>query len=475
MPAETSAGHLWQLLPAGESADGTCHRFLLREKKREKKMKKKKVMLAAAVMMLALCGTACGKKDDSKNQETAASASDLASPSQLTEDDAGIKELEATEVPDAPDVSAMGKITLPDLTTIEVSASARKQVTDEDIQNQIDYVLSSHLEEVDGAAQKGDTVNIDYEGKMNGETFDGGSAKGYDLELGSNTFIDGFEDQLVGHKKGDTVSVNVTFPEDYSSQDLAGKPAVFTVTVNSVSRKPELTDDWVKNSSGTNCTTVDEFKQYERELLDAYYQDNYDQEVQQNALEEVLDTATIEPSDVLMDYANKYVTSSQISSIQQSGRTLSALLNSYNMTVDDFKKEMEQEAEDFAKQYFVVHKIADDQNITATDEVLNSFADRLSKLSGQELNRVKLIERYGKTMVYEEAVTQAALEYMESQVKVTTTEETTAAQTSAAEETESSGSETEDSKDASKSGKTKTIQEASSKEETKSLETISMG
>ena len=119
----------------------------------------------------------------------------------------------------------MGKIKLPDLSTIEVTVSPREEVKDDEVEDQIRYILEGNKTKVDAPAEKGDSVNIDYEGKIDGQTFDGGSAQGYELELGSNSFIPGFEDQLIGHKSGEDVTVKVTFPQDYRNKDVAGKDA----------------------------------------------------------------------------------------------------------------------------------------------------------------------------------------------------------------------------------------------------------
>lgn len=119
---------------------------------------------------------------------------------------------------------------------------------------------SDILEEVtEGTVEEGDTANIDYEGKLHGEAFEGGTAKEYGSEIGSGTFIPGFEDGLVGVKIGDTVDLPLTFPENYT-EELAGKDVVFTVTVNSVKRMPELTDDLVNQITDGEYTDVASYK-----------------------------------------------------------------------------------------------------------------------------------------------------------------------------------------------------------------------
>ena len=140
------------------------------------------------------------------------------------------------------------------------------EVTDDDVNTQIQSVLdeNSTTEEVTGrAVKKGDTATIDFVGKMNGEAFDGGSSTDYPLEIGSNSFIDGFEDSIIGHNAGDTFDWNGKFPENYGSSDLAGKDVTFTITVKSISKKktPKLTDKFVKKVS-KESKTVEEYKDW---------------------------------------------------------------------------------------------------------------------------------------------------------------------------------------------------------------------
>ena len=204
-------------------------------------MRKKKIFAVAAIMAMAVFAAACGKKAEEGNKASASNVSgseiagaDEASPSTLTADSPEIQELENMTVPDEPKVSEMGKITLPDLSTISVTVAPMENVTQEEVDTAISQVLAENLTTVDEASKEGDTVNIDYSGSIDGVKFDGGTAEKQDLKLGSRRFIPGFEDQLIGKKAGETVTVKVTFPEQYGNTDLAGKAAEFEVKVNEV-------------------------------------------------------------------------------------------------------------------------------------------------------------------------------------------------------------------------------------------------
>lgn len=408
-------------------------------------MKKNRLILTAAVAVSVMALAACGSSNKTPEATTAAaeateaSASDTATASQLSADDPEIQALEATEVPELPKFSDMGTVKLCDLTGITVETSPKLTVDEDMVNSQIDYLRKNYLTETEDAAKEGDTVNIDFVGKMNGEAFDGGSGTGYDLVLGSGSFIDGFEDQLIGAKKGEKLEVNVTFPESYpNNPDLAGKPAVFDVTVNKVSTMPELTDQWVKEHAedmGSKASDVASFRVEQQALLQAQVDYQYNNTIQQDALQQIVDTSEITVSDAMQKYAEDYVISQEVSTAKQYGHGLADMLNMYGMSVDDFKEEISSYATDYAKQRMVVAAIANEQGIKSSDQLIDELAVELSGLAGKELNKIQLIEQYGGDAVKDEAVNKAVLDYVQTQVKVVETTETSAAATEAAAET----------------------------------------
>lgn len=408
-------------------------------------MKKNRLILTAAVAVSVMALAACGSSNKTPEATTAAaeateaSASDTATASQLSADDPEIQALEATEVPELPKFSDMGTVKLCDLSSITVETSPKLTVDEDMVNSQIDYLRKNYLTETEDAAKEGDTVNIDFVGKMNGEAFDGGSGTGYDLVLGSGSFIDGFEDQLIGAKKGEKLEVNVTFPESYpNNPDLAGKPAVFDVTVNKVSTMPELTDQWVKEHAedmGSKASDVASFRVEQQALLQAQVDYQYNNTIQQDALQQIVDTSEITVSDAMQKYAEDYVISQEVSTAKQYGYGLADMLNMYGMSVDDFKEEISSYATDYAKQRMVVAAIANEQGIKSSDQLIDELAVELSGLAGKELNKIQLIEQYGGDAVKDEAVNKAVLDYVQTQVKVVETTETSAAATEAAAET----------------------------------------
>ena len=410
-------------------------------------MKKNKILITAVAALTAVSMAACNSNstpEATTAAETTAAAGETATESTVAAEsvDPEVEKLENTEVPEMPDVKDMGYIKMADLSTLTVETTPKQVVDDEMIDAQINSLLSSHKDEVDEAAKDGDTVNIDYVGTIDGVEFDGGSATGYNLTLGSGTFIPGYEDQLIGAKKGEKVIVKVTFPEDYGNADLQGKDAEFAVTVNTVSRTPELTDEWLKKHAEdleTEAKTVAEFRDEQKALLQAQVDYSYNSNVRTEALQQIVDNSEIGISDAMKDYAEAYVIKSEIDTASRYGYTLANMLDMYGMSVDEFKEEMAGFAADYAAQRIVVATIAEEQGIKASDELIDKLAEEISGISGQKVNKVMLIEQYGGDAVKEEAVNNAVLQYIQDNVKIVEKEETaeeTEAATEAQEETE---------------------------------------
>lgn len=224
---------------------------------------KKKILYRTTACALALSLTAvlagCGSSADSES--TAETATAETATAETAVDESAYAYLADFSYSQGFDengylkgVTALDYVTLPDdYADITIDASLG-EVTDEDVTDYINNSILSNFKTTnqitDRAAALGDTVNIDYVGTIDGEEFDGGSYEGYNLELGSGSFIDDFEDQIVGHTPGETFDVTVTFPEDYPQGDLAGKDAVFNTTLNYISETvlPELTDSWVADN-----------------------------------------------------------------------------------------------------------------------------------------------------------------------------------------------------------------------------------
>ncbi len=265
-------------------------------------------------------------------------------------------------------------VTLCEYSGIEVPRE-EVEVGDDEVQEQVDYIMANYEttdEITDRAVADGDVVNIDYVGTLDGEEFDGGSAEGYDLTIGSGTFIDNFEEQLIDVMPGDTVEVAVTFPEDYSSEDLAGQDAVFTTTVNYISETviPDLTDDFVEENleASYGYTSVDDMNAKIKETLETDNLDNYvwDYVVENSEIETLPEDMVNTQVDVLMEGIENNLTSQGIS------------MDDYIASIgyedeQDLRDEYYSSCEEMLGNYLVADALAKEMKLSATEEEMDNF------------------------------------------------------------------------------------------------------
>ena len=270
-------------------------------------------------------------------------------------------------------------------------APADLSVTDEEVNQQIQQVLASQsttTEITDRTdVQNGDTVNIDYVGTVDGTAFDGGTAQGSDLTIGSGSFIPGFEDQLIGAKVGETTTIKVTFPDPYKNNpDLAGKEAEFTVTINKISKTvtPELTDTLVQSLPNSTATTVDEYKKSVKQQLTDYKQQQADYTKQTTVWQQVMDNAELkkypegEVDQYVKDATDYYTQAASVNEME-----LGDFLTSYyNMTLEDFNSRLQNEAEQVIKREVVVNAIAEAEKLAITDDEYKAGLERYASNYG---------------------------------------------------------------------------------------------
>ena len=246
-------------------------------------------------------------------------------------------------------------------------------VSDEEVQTQIESNLEATAETVEkteGKIKEGDTANIDYEGKKDGVAFEGGTAEGYDLEIGSGTFIEGFEEGLIGKEIGGTYDLNLTFPEDYSSEDLAGQDVVFTVKINSVKTQkvPEYTVDWVKENS-----EVDTKKDYEALVKDELIEQK--EETAKNNIMAELWNQVVEGSKITQypqEIVDEYVAEIEAqyeTTAEMYGMEIEALWEQEGIDSQEaFDAKTEAAAQAYVKEQMIMYNIAEAEDLTYTDE-----------------------------------------------------------------------------------------------------------
>ncbi|WP_394524067.1 trigger factor [Staphylococcus xylosus] len=258
------------------------------------------------------------------------------------------------------------------------------ELTDEELQESIDHQLG-HLAEMvvkeDGAIENGDTVNIDFDGYVDGEQFEGGQAEGYDLEIGSGSFIPGFEEQLVGIKTGEEKDVNVTFPEEYHAEELAGKEATFKTKVNEIKFKdvPELTDE-IANELDAEANTVDEFKENLRKRLTEQKETDAENNQKEEAISKASNNATIDVPEAMINTELDRMVQEFGQRMQQQGLNLETYFQISGQDESQLREQMKDDAEERVKTNLTLTAIADAEEVEVSDDDIDK---ELEKMSGQ--------------------------------------------------------------------------------------------
>lgn len=265
-------------------------------------------------------------------------------------------------------------------------------VTDEDVDKDIEAQLKKNARSVvkDGAIENGDTAVIDFDGSVDGVPFDGGKAENYSLEIGSHTFIDNFEDQLIGHVAGDELDVDVTFPENYHEASLAGKPAVFKVTIHEVKTKevPVLDDEYVSDT--TDFSTVDEYKADVRKQLEVSKENEAKRQKEDEALAKIIEKSEMDIPDAMVDTQVNNIIQDYSRNLAQSGLSFQQYLQFAGITIDKFREQTRPEAVKRIKTSLCLEAIADEQKLEATDEDVDSKIKEIAdqyKMQAEDLKK----------------------------------------------------------------------------------------
>lgn len=359
---------------------------------------KKRAIMISMLLVMALSVTGCSQKTatkdkDTKTEETAKTDDAKETESDNTED---TSEDTPTTAELMAGIDVEKCVTLGDYKGVTVEKTIQS-VTDEDVQNEINNALANYPVEVDQAAKEGDTVNIDYVGKIDGEEFDGGSDQGADLKLGSGKFIDGFEDGLIGARKGETRTLNLTYPEDYT-QDLAGKAVEFTVTVNAV-KEPlsEPTDQWVAD----NIEGYDNIADYKAGIRSEQEESNEqtaENQVRYAAWTQVIDNCTInEYPETLVEVGKKLYEQQVETYAKYAGMELDAYIESSGLTQEEYQSNMEEYGKNVAAQALVCQAICDKEGFAiGDDDYQKDLQDMLTEYGCTE---DELIQTYGQDNV----------------------------------------------------------------------------
>ena len=268
-------------------------------------------------------------------------------------------------------------------------------VKDEEIDAEIERLLDRNARKVDvtdRAAQNGDIANIDFVGTVDGVKFDGGEAEGFDLTLGSGQFIPGFEDQVVGMNIGETKDVNVTFPENYQAEALKGKPAVFSVKLNSLQGKelPELNDEFIKDATGSE--SVEAYKAKTKERLQKQADKRATDATENSILEAIAANTEAEIPQAMIDREIDSLIQKFEYQLMYQGLKLQDYLDFLKVTMSDFRKNYEEQAKKNVLHQLIISQIIKDEKIEATDEEVDA------KVAEQAKSVEKETEEYKKNM-----------------------------------------------------------------------------
>lgn len=326
---------------------------------------KKKILMVLLAAAMAMSAGACGKEAQ-KDSSGGAQADGK----------------QSTAEADKVDYQAEECVKLGDYLAMEISLPNDYKVTEEQIEdyanNMAQYSAQPSYKDTNKKkVEEGDIVNIDYEGKKDGVAFDGGTDTGFHLEIGSNTFIDGFEEGLIGKKVGQTVDLDLTFPENYQSADLAGQAVVFTVKINKIVKedpdaKFELTDEYVKKNF--NVDTVDDYKKQVKDYLEELNKNNKTTDTRQaviNKLQEVCEVNL--PNELLEARTSDYVVQFTNNNCTDGTTLADYLSKNYNgMTEEDFRENITNEMRTSLTTELILEAIAKKEGIELDED---AFAD----------------------------------------------------------------------------------------------------
>ncbi|MBO4889065.1 MAG: trigger factor [Firmicutes bacterium] len=266
------------------------------------------------------------------------------------------------------------------------------EVTEEDIKTELDRIANTNartLDITDRPVQTDDTVNIDYAGTVDGVAFEGGTAEGHDLKIGSHSFIDTFEDQLIGHEIGEELDVNVTFPEEYHAAELAGKPAVFHVKINSIKAKelPEINDEFAQDVS--EFDTLEEYKEDLKKAILERKEKAAESELKNKLLDAVVATAEMDMPKPMVDEECETMINDYAQQLRYQGMDMNQYMKYTGTTMESLMASVRPEAEKRLKENLVLEAIAKAEGLEVSEEEIDAEFEKMASMYGMEAEQIK--------------------------------------------------------------------------------------
>lgn len=318
-------------------------------------------------------------------------------------------------------VTVKPEVVLGDFKGIEVN-KIEYNVTDEDVENELKKMQEKNSRLVtieDRPVQSGDQTVIDFEGFVDGVAFEGGKGENYNLEIGAGQFIPGFEDQLIGKNIGEEVEVNVTFPEEYHAEDLAGKPALFKVKVNQIKFKelPELDDEFVKDVS--EFDTLDELKKDLLSKMTEEAERKAKQELENAIVDKVVDAATVEIPAVMIESQLDHIARDFDMRLRSQGLDLEKYMQLTGSDMTKFKEQFTAQAEKQVKTSLVLENVGKAESITVTDEDFDKEIARMAESYKMEVDKLKsMLRPEDMDSIREDMLITKAVEFLVQNAKV---------------------------------------------------------
>lgn len=312
-------------------------------------------------------------------------------------------------------VAVKPEVTLGEYKGIEVEKQSA-EVTQEDVDEEIERVREANSRMItvdDRETQDGDTVIIDFDGYCDGEPFEGGKAEDYSLVLGSHSFIDTFEEQLIGKNIDDEVEVHVTFPDQYQAEELQGKPAVFKVKIHEIKMKelPELDDDFAQDVS--DCDTLEEYKEDLKKKLQESKEEAAKRAVEEDVVNQIIENAAMDIPEPMINMQTNQMIREFAQNLQYQGLSVEQYMQFTGMTQQSLVEEIQPQALKRIQSRLVLEAVAEAEGIDATEEEVEKELENMAAMYQLELDKLK--ERMGEgemKQVHMDIAVQKAVEFV---------------------------------------------------------------
>ena len=318
-------------------------------------------------------------------------------------------------------VALKPEVTLGEYKGVEVK-KAEAVVTDEDVENELTAARKKNgrlIDVEDGAIEDGDNTIIDFTGYIDDKTFDGGAGTDYPLVIGSHSFIEGFEDQLIGKKKGETCDVNVTFPAEYHADELAGKPAKFVVTIKEVKRNelPELNDEFASEVS--EFETLDAYKEDVKNKLAETKQAQATAENENNVVQKVVDNAQMDIPAPMVDEQVRNMIEDYARRLQSQGISFDQYLQFTGSTIEQLQEQMRPQAELRLRTRLVLEAVVAAEKIEPSDELVEAEIKKMSENYKMDVEQIKsIMGEAGMAQMKADMAVQEAVDFLVAEAKL---------------------------------------------------------